>query len=215
MQFCDDGSKYDACKYKLDPAVFARIQATWQVQHTVDAFPTAANRQLESFFSNFHCAGSAGEDFYEQPLDGEDVWMHPPRSQIGRAIRRLQQCRARGTVVVPHDSSEVWWPMVAHGARGTCTWTAPGATKPKPMRLKFVRRRGLLLTRGKSRPPGYRNLMVVRMDFRTERADTPTPGAWHARWQEEQATKAAARAKEPVAPSQEIPQARVGREAHT
>ena len=100
-----------------------------------------------------------------QPLDGEDVWMHPPRHRIAEAIRRLQICEGVGTILVPYDRTVMWWPLVAPGARGTVKVTRADGPSFQRRRV-FKRKRGLLRRRERLLPKGYRDLLAVRLDFR-------------------------------------------------
>ena len=96
-----------------------------------------------------------------------DNWLHPPRGMVGRVLRHMEVCGARGTVVVPLNTREIWWPLVAAGAHGA-VWR-DGA----PMRMKLHRRRGLLWKQGRKMAPGYRDLLVVRLDFAKGVAGAP------------------------------------------
>ena len=165
LQLCDDGSKMDTCDFQLDEQELLRLESDWMIKHTVDGFATAANALKERFFSQMHCLTTAGVDFFFQDLDGEDVWAHPPRHRIAETVRRLQICGAVGTILVPMDRTQLWWPLVAPGARGTVM--SGGQTgKRRHLRRVYKRRRGLLRRKGRMLPKGYRDLLAVRLDFR-------------------------------------------------
>ena len=136
------------------------------MRHTVDGFATTSNTLLERFYSQMHCQDTAGVDFFAQTLENEDVWAHPPRCKIAETIRRMQICGAVGTVLVPHDRTEIWWPLVAPGARGTVTKTVRGQSVE--LRRTFDRKKGLLVCKRRSLPPGFRDLLAVRLDFSNE-----------------------------------------------
>ena len=49
------------------------------------------------------------------------LWMHPAHAMVGSALRRLGErmgdadgSDARGVVIVPHDETAKWWPLVRH-----------------------------------------------------------------------------------------------------
>ena len=49
------------------------------------------------------------------------LWMHPAHATVGSALRRLGErmgdadgSDARGVVIVPHDETAKWWPLVRH-----------------------------------------------------------------------------------------------------
>jgi hypothetical protein len=183
LQLCDDGSKLDTCDFALNEAAFQTLQREWKVRHTVDGFATTANTLVRKFFSLHHCQDTAGVDFFAQELRGEDVWAHPPRCKIAETVRRMQICGAVGTILVPNDSTEIWWPLVAPGARGTVTRLMDG--REVQMREHYKRGRGLLRCRGRLLPPGFRDLVAVRLDFRHEDLGKSASPGWLAKAQAE------------------------------
>ncbi len=42
-------------------------------------------------------------------------WVHPPYRMVGRVVLHMQQCRARGTLVVPWWEKAAWWPLLRKG----------------------------------------------------------------------------------------------------
>jgi hypothetical protein len=166
MQMCDDGTKVDLCDYQISPAAFKIIQEKLGVKHTIDCFATRKNRLCERFLSKYHCDGVTGVDFYEQSLQGEVCWAHPPRGEIAKSIRHLRCKKAQGTILVPHDSTTMWWPLVTKGAKGMVKATDGGPCDTGDLRWRMQRKRGLLWKQGKPMAPGYRDLVAVRFDFR-------------------------------------------------
>ena len=165
MQLCDDGSKVDLCDYQLKEEAYDKIQEMLEVHHTIDCFATKQNRLCRRFIAKYHCVDAEGEGFFAQEISDEICWVHPPRTLIARTLQRLWKQRAQGTIVVPHDTSEVWWPLVMPGAPGTVPASGKGPCDTGDMRLRMPRWRGLLRKRDKLMPPGYRDLMAIRFDY--------------------------------------------------
>ena len=178
MQQMDTGTKMDSCDFQLEPRVFAALEAKWKISHAVDCFATKANTLTADFYSRFYCRGSSGVDALaydwaravgtawkpgRQPVAQSRpwCWVHPPRAMIGQTLRHMQRCGAKATVLVPLDRSEVWWPLVAAGSRGTVT----SGGRPRRRRI-FRRRTGLLNKSGAPMAPGFRDLIAVQVDFR-------------------------------------------------
>ena len=162
MSRADDGSKFpDTCDYQLDPRQLRRIERALNVTHTCDVFAATSNALLPRFFSRHGCPGAAAVDAFAQDLGLEaECWMHPPRARIGQAIQHLRNCGGSGTILVPLNTREVWWPLVGEGARGT----SRGA------RVRIHRADGILRRAGAvPLRRGRFDLIAVRLDFRGHR----------------------------------------------
>ena len=160
----------DACDFRLCLREFQREQRRWgrNTRFTVDCFATRANTFCDRFFSRFLCDGTSGVDAYAFDWSdtrtcggdaGDDdgrplCWLHPPRCLVARTIDHLRRCGGRGSVVVPFDRSEAFWPLVDEGAPGVLGVTT------------LWRRRGLVSKSGVPCARGFRDLRVVRFDFR-------------------------------------------------
>jgi hypothetical protein len=126
LVLCNSGSKLpDDCDYGLDRDVFAGIERELRVRHTRDCFASESNALTPVFVSKYHCVGSLDVDAmaldWNARAKGErrpDNWLHPPRGMVGRVLRHMKVCGARGTVVVPLNTRDIWWPLVAAGAHG-------------------------------------------------------------------------------------------------
>ena len=111
--------------------------------------------------SRFYSPGTDGVDAFTQHWGkGTDNWLHPPWSLIAKAIRHLRVCKGKGTILVPLDTRQPWWPLVAAGAAGT-VWR-----RGSPLRMEFEPRDGLLTASTGAGVSAGRPLMAVRLDFR-------------------------------------------------
>jgi hypothetical protein len=59
----------DRGDYRLDPAVFACIDALWG-PHDIDLFASDTNTQLPRYFSLYRCPGTSGVNALLQPWGG-------------------------------------------------------------------------------------------------------------------------------------------------
>ena len=179
LQFCDDGSKLGDCDFALEMREVRRAERMWSLRFDIDRFASDVNKRCPAFMSRMFCPGTCGVDCYaydwSAPLrhGGEAPvnWVHPPRAQVARALRHLRVCRAGGVVVVPYDRTRPWWPFVKASACGVVR-----GADGRPHWRVLRRRRGLLRRRGSvPLPPGYRDLVLVHLDFRDEESASAAP----------------------------------------
>jgi len=175
LQEEDDGSKFtDLSDYRLGDEAFHEVQRELgSPEYTHDRFSSDVNRRAGAHFnSRFHCPGSDGVDAFTQDWGlGTDNWVHPPWSLVGRAVRHLRKCRGKGTFLVPWDTRQPWWPLVAPGSAGTVFRAG------KPLRVGLQPRDGLLTTCGGVDVPAQRPLLAIRLDFTDCKANRATvPG---------------------------------------
>ena len=172
IRMTDDGSKLgkvlDLCDFKLDPAVFTAIEGRWGVTHTVDRFASDVNRQGNLPFNSFvYAPGASDPDAFTVQWGGADNWIFPPFSRVGQAVRHLQICRAKGTIIVPNLPNAVWWPLVRAGAPGSVFRGGKPLRLPDKQSPGLLKRRlGLLLAEGaRQLPKGRFDLLAIRLDF--------------------------------------------------
>ena len=82
--------------------------------HTVDCFANFYNHKLPKFFSRFWNPGTAGVDFFFQPLRGENCLVVPPVGIVARVLHYMKSQDAAGTLVVPFWPSAHYWPLIKH-----------------------------------------------------------------------------------------------------
>ena len=173
LQEEDDGSKFtDECDYRLSDETFEEIKQFMGVgAYSHDRFATSTNRRAGmKYNSRLFSPGTDGVDAFTQHWGGgDDNWLYPPFSLIGKTIRHLQFCKGRGTLLVPLDTRRTWWPLVAAGAGGT-VWR-----KGSPLRLEISPDEGLLTAGNGAEVPAGGPLIAVRLDFRSHSGAT-SPG---------------------------------------
>ena len=190
LQLSDDIGKVDDCDFQLAPEVFQELEEEWDIHHDVDCFASTANALVPRFYARYHCKGAAAVDAFSTHwakawaglrAKEEDrrpkTWLHPPRCKIAETVRHLQQCRGRGTVLVPLDRSEMWWPLVAPGARGS---VREGSTWKRRL---FKKKPGLLHEGGRPQRRCRNHLVAVALDFADCDVSLPARGSkWADTW---------------------------------
>ena len=79
---------------------------------SLDAFANYYNAKCSKFYSLYHCPGSSGVDALCQDWSGENVLLVPPVNAIGKALKHLRVCRAKGVLVAPKWPSSYFWPLL-------------------------------------------------------------------------------------------------------
>ena len=97
--------------WMIDPSMFTFFDMRWG-PHTVDCFASEGNHQLPRFHSRFLCPSSQAVDTFTVSWRDEICWLAPPLYLVCRAIRHAEQCKAKGTLVVPLWKSAVFWPLL-------------------------------------------------------------------------------------------------------
>ena len=100
---CDDWSKSKYWFYYLD--------SIWGT-HTVDRFSTHYNNHCRRFNSKWWVPGSEGINAFNQSWINDNNWLVPPPNRIIECINKIEQERARCTLVVPKWKSGAFWPRL-------------------------------------------------------------------------------------------------------
>ena len=69
-------------------AAFDVLSKTWGT-FSIDAFASDSNKRVKRFFSRLYSEVAEGMDAFAQDWDGEHLWICPPVSLVGHAIKML------------------------------------------------------------------------------------------------------------------------------
>ena len=106
-----DAIMIDTDDWQLRQDFFSIINARWGPL-TIDCFANDYNAKLVRFYSLFNSPGSAGVDAFSFDWKNDVCLLVPPVCMVGRTLRHLQLCHARGVLVVPAWPSAHYWPML-------------------------------------------------------------------------------------------------------
>lgn len=101
----------DPDDYKLDPAVFVKIDKLWG-PHTYDRFASMKTNQLPRFSSKYMNPGCESTDAFTLSWVGENNWLFPPPYLIPRVLRHMGANNEHGTLIIPYWPSASWWPLL-------------------------------------------------------------------------------------------------------
>lgn len=85
----------------------------------------------------FWTPGTSGVDAFAFDWSQDVNWIVPPISLIGRAVRHLLNCGAKGTLVVPKWKSAVFWPSLID-KNGKLLWFVKDSKEYKHPTIFFV-----------------------------------------------------------------------------
>ena len=95
---------------------------------TIDQFATWYNTKCNRFNSRFWNPICEGINAFSLNWQGENNWVVPPPSQIVRAWKHFQICKARGVLIIPLWKGAVFWPCLCpdgiHSAKCVTDWVA-------------------------------------------------------------------------------------------
>jgi hypothetical protein len=152
----------DPGDWLLDSRAFALAQRTWpgllEGPAAVDRFASmTVPSPLGRFNTRYYHPMAEAINCYTQRWEGTVSWMVPPFSQVGRALRHLEEAAARGVLVFPDWPSAPWWPLllalrVGDSIPVPLAWVRAGeAGNPEPLRNPRWRLRMALVDGSRSR----------------------------------------------------------------
>lgn len=161
----------DPCSFTLDAEALETLdESVGGSECNIDRFASSVNRRAGmEFNSRFYQPDSVAVDAFTQDWGGKaDNWLHPPWGLIGHTVKHLRKCRGKGTIVVPLDTRQPWWPLLAVGAAGG-VWR-----RGSPVRVELNPKDGG--TDGEA-VLAARPLLGIRLDFSGVKETRPTaPG---------------------------------------
>lgn len=94
----------DSDDWGLSEQTFSKIDQIWG-PHSIDRFANHLNLKLPRFNSRFWNPGSEDIDAFVLDWSGENNYVCPPICLIPRVLLHMRNCKATGTLIVPH------WPL--------------------------------------------------------------------------------------------------------
>ena len=158
-EFADWLSKVeDDSDYALDRRIFDGVAEFWG-PFDVDRFASRHNALCSRFNARWYCRDAEAVDAFTQDWSGDNNWVNPPFSQMGKVLSHMRMCKAGGTVLVPQSD------IYAHLPWHTSIF---GPASPSWVREKFrLEDTDALFWRGGVVVPGApcTDYWVVRVDF--------------------------------------------------
>lgn len=94
----------DSDDWGLSEQTFSKIDQIWG-PHSIDRFANHLNLKLPRFNSRFWNLDSEDIDAFVLDWSGENNYVCPPICLIPRVLLHMRNCKATGTLIVPH------WPL--------------------------------------------------------------------------------------------------------
>ena len=107
----------DTDNWSIDDASFNIISAQLG-QCSIDRFAYSNNTRASKFNSKYHCVGTQAVNAFTQDWSRERLnWLSPPINLVIPTIKHLKRCSGRGLLIVPHWSSNYFFPFIHDGKR--------------------------------------------------------------------------------------------------
>ena len=99
--------------WRIKSAYFHAVSAHWGINFTIDCFANGANTKTPRFYSKFYQPYSLGRvDAFSFEWYGENCWLAPPISLVGRAVQQVVASRCLAVLAVPVWPSAVFWALL-------------------------------------------------------------------------------------------------------
>ena len=128
---------------------------------SIDCFANYYNKKINRFYSLFNSQGCEGVDAFSFNWNGENCLLVPPVCIVGKVLRHLQLCRAKGILLVPAWPSAHFWPLLV-------TEFAPFVQDSLRVRGKNVLCHGLNTNSLLGSPHFVGDMLALRIDCRKE-----------------------------------------------
>jgi hypothetical protein len=96
---------------QLTPKIFRMVDRTFG-PHTMDAFSTAQNTQLPRFGSWEPQPLATWIDSMTQSWKGENLYVNPPFSLMGRILQKIEAEGTTVTIIAPYWPAQPWFPKL-------------------------------------------------------------------------------------------------------
>ena len=81
---------------------------------TIDRFADDFNKKVNKFNSKYYCPQTQQVDAFAVDWSGEFNWLSPPVKLIGKTIRHMKACKAKGVLFTPEWRSAYFWPLLTN-----------------------------------------------------------------------------------------------------
>ena len=102
----------DQTEWMLKPSIFQQILEKMQFFPDVDLFASRLNHQLDKYVSWMPDPDSMVVDAFSISWSNIKFYAYPPFSIVGAAISKIVQDQATGIMIIPHWTSQYWYPKM-------------------------------------------------------------------------------------------------------
>ena len=106
----------DTDDWGIDFESFFHITSTYG-EFSIDRFANDDNKKCDKFNSLHYCRGTNGIDAFSFNWKNDFNWLCPPISLIGKTIRHLKHCKAKGVLFLPEWKSAYFWPLITQDGK--------------------------------------------------------------------------------------------------
>jgi len=95
----------------LSPMVFDWLDSFWG-PHSLDAFASFSNAQVQAFVSRYPDPESQHVDFFSVTAPEGNLWLFPPFACLNKTLAKVRDEELQATIVVPLWPSRPFWPLL-------------------------------------------------------------------------------------------------------
>ena len=101
-------------EWSLNPIVFQKAIAEISVQPDIDLFASRLNYKCDRYVSYQPDPGSYAVNALHIQWTNFSFYAFPPFCIIQKVLKKVQEDKATGLLVVPHWPTQPWWPYLAN-----------------------------------------------------------------------------------------------------
>ena len=102
----------DATEWKLNKNIFDKITKAFGIMPNIDLFASRLNKQLESYVSWKSEPEAHAIDAFTVNWSNQINFIFPPFSLLTKVVAKIQREKAKGIIIAPSWSTQVWYPQL-------------------------------------------------------------------------------------------------------
>lgn len=112
LRFADTLSRMiDHDDWQVKEELYNNLNQLWG-PFTVDRVADNDNKKICRFYSKFYCPNTEGVNALNYDWKGENNYIVPPTSLVGKVLKHMKTSKCKGVIVLPYWPSAYFWPLL-------------------------------------------------------------------------------------------------------